>query len=498
MEIIFDSQEVMAYKEVSHQLRRIQESAECVVPDTDADIEKIISVQSAVYLKSKDLTSRGLLISGELAACVIYIGDGEAGICNVRVRKPFTMEFEAEGLESESLAQISLRIQGTDVRMVNPRKISVMFESEGELSCYGTTKLCVEASLPENAPGLYAKTETHSITLLNAVCEKSIAVNEQFPLQSGTAGLQRLITETASIQISDSQLLGSKMIIKGNVEISVCILSEERDIPAFFTFSSPFSQILDVGVEDVQCSRVRPEITGAYFDLIDTINGGKALDVELHAVLQLTCFESREIHCISDAYSNLMPAELICAQQETALDPTVRIKRLSTHEQIALTEPCRELLHVFSTLTRVSAEDGRLSAALVLDFLYRSEENQLSVCRRTITFSEETEEKLLQLIHAGEPQLDARLNGDSVDCTVAMILECADRQRELFTMVQGIKLDEERAYSQASLPTLTLIRREGESLWGLAKKYHSSVEKIRELNEDAENSTRMLLIPKCI
>ena len=498
MEINFDSQEIMVYREVSHQLRRIQESAECVVPDTDADIEKIVSVQSTAILKSKDLTSRGLLISGELSASVIYIGDGDAGISNVRLRKPFTMEFEAEGLESETMAQIALRIQGTDVRMVNPRKVSVMFETEGELSCYGTEKLCVDAALPENTPGLYAKTETRDIALLNAVCEKSIALNEQFPLQTEGNGTQRLMTENAAIQISDSQLLGSKMIIKGDVEISACTLREEGDVPTFYTFSAPFSQIIDVGVENVQCSRVRPEITGSYFDLIDTINGGKALDVELHAVLQLVCCESREIRCITDAYSNLMPAELISVRQETSLDPAVRMIRMSTREQIALTEPCRELIHVFSTLTRVGAEDGRLSAALVLDFLYRSEENRLSVCRRTLSLSEDTEEKQMQIVHAGEPELDVRLNGDSVDCTVNITFECTDRQLESFTAVQGILLDEEKAYSQASLPTLTLIRREGESLWGLAKKYHSSVEKIRELNEDAENSTRMLLIPKCV
>ena len=498
MEISFESQEILVYREFSHQLRRSQESAECVVPDTDADIEKIVSVQSSVYLKSKDLTSRGLLISGELAASVIYIGDGEAGISNVRIRKPFTLEYDVEGLESETMAQIALRLQGTDVRMVNPRKVSVMFDVEGELSCYGSEKLCVDARLPDDVPGLYARTETRNLTLLNAVCEKSIAVNEQLPLRTDSAAPVRLISEQAVMLISDCQLLGSKLIVKGSTELSICTLPEGGERPVSNVFSIPFSQIVDIGVENMQSSQVRPEITGSYFDLVDTINGEKALDVELHAVLQLVSCESRELRCITDAYSNLMPTELISVPQESALDLSIKTKKLCAEERIGLMEPCGELLEVFSTLTRVTVEEGKLNTALVLDFLYRNSDEKLTACRRTVTLSEDIGDMQVQIVRIGQPELDARADGEYVDCTIALELEYVDRRKDSFTTVQGIIMDEEKAYIQSSLPTLTLIRREGESLWGLAKKYHSSEEKIRELNEDAENTTRMLLIPKCI
>ena len=49
----------------------MQESAESVVPDTDDDIGHIATVQSYVMLKSKDITSRGVLISGEAVASLL-------------------------------------------------------------------------------------------------------------------------------------------------------------------------------------------------------------------------------------------------------------------------------------------------------------------------------------------------------------------------------------------------------------------------------------------
>jgi hypothetical protein len=83
-------------------------------------------------------------------------------------------------LESELLAQITLLIQGTDVRIINPRKLSVTFEVEGTLSCYRAEELCVEAALPHDVQGLHARTEEHTLMLPNAVCEKSMAIHEQF------------------------------------------------------------------------------------------------------------------------------------------------------------------------------------------------------------------------------------------------------------------------------------------------------------------------------
>ena len=58
-------------------------------------------------------------------------------------------------------------------------------------------------------------------------------------------------------------------------------------------------------------------------------------------------------------------------------------------------------------------------------------------------------------------------------------------------------LDEESAYDMAEFPSLSLVRVENESLWQLAKQYHSSVEQINRLNDmSLPLSGRILLVPK--
>ncbi len=495
MEINFESREISAYREYNCQSKRAQESMECVVPDTDADIEKIASVQSTVFLKSKDLSTRGILVTGELSASVLYIRDGQAGLSFLRLKKPFSLEFETDCPESETLAQVGLLIQACDVRVVNPRKIALTFEIEGMLSCYRAERLRAETTLPENAPALHVKTGQRTLVLPNAVCEKSAAVNEQFVFPPESKP-ERLVAERTDLQVSDCQLIGSKIIVKGSAETSITALTEEGELLTC-TFASPFSQIVDVGVESMSDCTVRTEITGAYYNLIDTIKGEKALDQEVHAVLQLKCSDRLEIRGITDVYSNLCPVELVRRTETYEPVSGVRTVTLRTREQVSLMETCGELLQTAASPIRVVPQGGKLSAAVNLDFLYRLPDGRLSAARRTISLEHTSDSDRIRILRASPVQVTAQAEGESMDCTVALSLDCISGETVVLDHVIGVVLEEEKAYEQETLPTLTLVRRGEESLWSLAKRYHSSEEKIRELNEEAETTTRMLLIPKC-
>ena len=186
MEIKFENKNVSMYREISRQTKKVQESAESVVPDTDDDIGRIATVQSYVMLKSKDITSRGVLISGEAVASLLYITESQESMSFVRLSKSFSVEYEVPDIESDAAAQIKLSILSTEARVINPRKVSVTFEISGELSCYKQESISIESRLPENAcRGLHARYESAELMFTDAVCEKTFAVNEQFSFPGG-------------------------------------------------------------------------------------------------------------------------------------------------------------------------------------------------------------------------------------------------------------------------------------------------------------------------
>ena len=136
MNINFENRSVQVYKQLGYQAKVIQEMCETVVPDTEEDIGDIVTLQSSVLLKGKDNTGRGVLITGEVYASVIYVNEAKDKISYIKLKRAFTIEYELNEVTPDMLAQINLHLDSSEARLINPRKISVCFEISGELSCY--------------------------------------------------------------------------------------------------------------------------------------------------------------------------------------------------------------------------------------------------------------------------------------------------------------------------------------------------------------------------
>ena len=499
MEIGFEKKVEARYRESVRLGKRIQESAESVVPDTEEDIGKIAAVQSSVLLKSKDLGGRGVLITGEARACVLCIDESREHISCVRLAKPFSTEFEIAELTGDELTQISLNVAATDARLLNPRKLSVTFDLAAELSCYVPESVAVETALPgESCRGLHVQRAETELTLPNAVCEKSFVLNEQFPLPAGTISPERLICEQAEVRADDCQLIGSKAVVKGRVLLRIAWLGENGDGPVQESFSAPFSQIIDMGAETMDLCTVRPQITGAYYDLVDSISGEKVLDAEVHILLQLVSRSRIRIRTVSDAYSNLTP---ISSQMETLRFDSAdqrRTLRVIAAESLDVMEDCADVRCVFPTLSRCSLEGETLSGAANLDILYRTGSGELSAVRRTLMLEGECGPGKTRLLWAGLAETDLRPAGKTMEARITLEADVLYEAETEISSISSVTLDEEQAFDLSRFPSLTMVRREDESLWELAKQYHSSVEAIEALAGGDAESRGMLPIPKSV
>lgn len=500
MEISFENKTVNIYREIYHQTKRSQESAESVVPDTDDDIGRIASVQTALMLKSKDVTTRGVIISGEATAALLYITEDQQKVSFVRLTKSFTMEYEEADIDPDTVAQVRLSIVNCETRVVNPRKVSVTFELAGELSCYKQESLTIDSRLPaEGSDGLHARYESTELMLVSAACEKTFGINEQFSFPSGKPAPSRLVSQQIDFSVSDSQLIGSKVIIKGNVNLSLCYLSEEVNYPLRTEFTTPFSQIIDIGEESMDNCSMNIELTSAYFDIINTISSEKALDVELHAVIQLVSRSRKSLSYVADIYSNKMPVECATQSRQFGVVSSVQKLKITSDERLSVAEDCTDVLSAFLSITEISLEQGQVKAAVGVDVVYRDSNGLLSSVHRSVNLEGDGGGQNLRLCAARLCDVYLRPDGQFIDGHISAEVSCLVCGSIEVRKVGAVSLDEDAAYDLSAYPTVTLVRVERESLWELAKTYHSSVEQIRAMNElEEEISGRLLLIPKAL
>lgn len=500
MEIKLDSKSTTAYRELTYQKKVIQEICESVVPDTDEDIGKIAAVQSSVLLKSKDITSHGVLITGEATASLIYITESQEKLSFMKIKKAFSIEYDVPEITQNDIAQINLVVVSNEAKLINPRKVSVCFEIAGDLCCYVSEEVPVEYGLPaECAEGIHIKYESSELSVISSVCEKTFSINEQLGFVNGKPEPSRIVSADARLYIIDTQFVGTKAIVKGSAEIQLTYLSDEVSYPVKTEMNTSFSQVIDISDENVDSCNIIPVVTGLYYSIADSISGDKILDLELHAVLQLSCRSDRHILYVSDSYSNVMASE--CAREKfiyNTVSDTRKIK-MSADERLNIAEDCSDVLSMFVSIGQLSHDEEQLKANIYIDILYKKDSGEICSVRRTIMMQNDLPGLGCRICATKLADIYLRPDGQLVDAHLALELFYLTCSTVEFTRVQSIKLEEEKVIELDKYPTVTLVKCTEESLWDLAKKYHSSVEKIKASNEDCEEIYgKMLLIPKTI
>ncbi len=498
MEIQFENTSINTYLPFFRQNRRIQLNQDGVVPDTNDDIGRIVSTQALVFLKGKENYNRRISVSGEIQTVIVYITEEEKQVSFVKLSKGFEIDFEDEEIDSGTQSQIRLEVVHTEARVLNPRKVSVTVELGAELTAYRWAEAAVKTKPSADSPdGLYVEDAEKDAYYIAFLGEKTFAFSEQYSFPDSQPEPKRLITVQNRLISRDVQQIGSRLILKGTVLTDVWYLADEISYPLYAQFSSPFSQILDAGEFDFRYGRTELAATAAYCDLVDTISGDKALDLELHAVLQMVSYCVQRLQYISDAYSNRVPLQCDIREQQLLCSLRSDCEILTGTDTLPIANDCSELLCTFASVTQKSYDNGRLTASVALDILYLTKAGTLSVANRSVTLAKEIPQSAVMILGAHVKDLNLRLEGDQVNCRIGVECMLESSEHVEIAAVEAIEMDTEHAYDVEAYPTLSLVRVDNESLWELAKRYHSSVESIEMLNELTEPlQGKLLIVPK--
>ena len=500
MEINFESTWVKALRETCRQTKRIQVSMESVVPDVSDDIGRVFSVQPQLLLKSKDMTAHSLIVTGEVSAVVLYMNELANAVCDLHLSQSFSLEYELEDAADDMQSCVKLLVGSSEARTINPRKVSVSVEIEGELSVYRETEIKAAAGAPTELPApIHVRTGQESGILANAVCEKTFVLNEQFSVQSGEPEPQKLLWQDVAFKLTDWQKIGSKILVKGELLVSVLYAAAEAEHPVRADFSAPFSQLIEVGKEQTDLCLIEIETTALYFNILDAIGGEKTIDAEVHALLQIVSCRRQEFTLITDAYSSRYPSALTYEDTELDASREERSLRLEKEDRIELPDNCAEVVNVLVSTGLPLVEVETIDVTAAVDVLFRSTDDTLSCVKRSLTLSgkQPAGELTTGGVHITERSF--RMEEKTLAIRLCAELSADLRMKKQLENAVSMSLEEENPIDLKSYPALTAVRVDQESLWELAKKYHSSVESIEALNETEEAlQGRILLIPKTL
>lgn len=481
-----------------------EETAEVIVPDAQPDIWQVWDASTCLLLQRKEAREGQAALYGLLKVTILYQSEGTGGAETMEATLPFDAAPELPGLTRQSLLYVCPKVLGTEVRLLNPRKILVRVAYQLDLTAFGPTEQGIPSQAEDPAAcGLRQRTgEWHSYETVH-VQEKSFTYQDTLVLPAGRPDADRLLATRTSCTCHEAKVIGSKLVFKGEASVRLLYQGEGGAVTTA-DFRLPYSQLMDAG-ENGQDSSV--ELSLVFTDCACTPVEGDRRSFQVSLALQAQAVFRRELTLplLTDLYSTSYDLSV-----EEALCPTYRLLGQGEEQETArLQLPAANLsgqlvevqVHLARTSQRQEGEDRVLTQEIEAVVLYETEEGLATARQKSRV------EHRLSGQSAGRCQVTvellrdpaAALMGESIEVTALLSFRWMILEETETPILQQVLLGEPRQADPNEPSVILRAVHPGEDLWAVAKAYHTTDEAILAasgLDSEEIYPGQRLLIPR--
>lgn len=500
MELTFQKIPVSYLKTLVHQAGVREETLELPLPEHEPDAGRVVGAWAVPVVRSRELRSGSMGVSGGVNAWVTYIPADETEPRTIGAYLPFSMSWDAPQAQQDGIMQVACRMAGADARIAGARKLLLRVN----IACEATAMMPGEAelfNLPDPPKELEVLRQHHILTLPAEAAEKQLSVQEVMELPGGSPPMESLISYTMTPDFTEAKVLGDKAVFKGVCKLHLLYMTPEKRVAAA-DLEMPLTQYAELSRHYDREEEVRllPLITEAEMTLDPE---AQELRITLGLCLQCTVMQAQTVETVADLYCPHTPITPV--ESELPLPVELDSRKMTEIAEVPMPARGTALADAQATplmprLTR--AQDKLLwEVPLWCSILYYDEAGQLQGRQSRAGVSGE-----LRLCPDCSCQGQSRVSGQitwsmeegksTLSIPVEMTAQCRGGQG--ITMITGASLGQ-RVQPDPNRPSVILRVPEPEdTLWSLAKKYRSTVDAICKANHIKEAPLppgEMLLIP---
>lgn len=467
-------------------------SVDHVLPDYMPEIRRILRVEARPHKGGKYADGEKVEFTGTVTYTLLY-ADGEGKLSSVTLSADYSFLCPYRS-EREPTVYGDTRIENTLCRLTGPRKISLK----------SALKSRIHLLLPEELPAVEAKEEIEllpfhtSCRFVRPTEGVALSIGDSLTVEGATAEEVRPLLSDARLAVREVKAEGGSVRVRGEAFVRL-LLAKEDGTPLPYLRRIPFDEeMLVEGVENGDLLLCDGEIS--LIDLsVSEGEGGAEIDLSCEGELSLLHIAELPIEGVKDAYSPLYPTHFV----EKSI-PLCRIGgsftgifsvggRGGLPEEPIVSVPDAE---GSVTAMRVEIENGRavllgdIKARLLLENAPHgeAESSSFSSYEHTFPFRIETD---IRHREKEAPRFDAtcevlylrpRVERDGVAIDAEISVKTLSYCEENFTFVSSVTLDRENPYPHRADEITVLYPDDGESLWSLGKRTHTSPAALCRLN----------------
>lgn len=472
------------------------------VPDIKPDIEKIIKEQGNIVITEVNPMNGKLMVKGSLQFNLLYISeDHSRPVHNITGELPFDEVVNLDNACSEDDVIVKWELEDLNTSLINSRKISVKaivsFQCSAEELYDEETAVAVEGD--EN---LQYQNKRMDVTQLVVNKKDTMRIKDEIRIPTGKPNLFEILYHDIRLQGVENRLQEDKINSKGEMVLFLLYISDDdAQSLQYFETELPFHNVIECnGCKENMIPSIQIEVHNKDLQIKPDEDGEeRIIDLEVVLELDMKVFEDEEVEVLSDLYSTakeIIPIKKEAEYKHLILKNNSKA-RVSDHINIGAGQP--KILQICSAdgSLRIDeqqfVEDGiEVEGVIEVQLLYLTEEDEkpIGAAKAVIPFTQLIEVKGINSNHIVElsPTMEQistiMLDSEEVEIKISLNLDLVVFDKVKEDIITDLKVEDFDLEKLQEMPSMVgYIVKNEDSLWNIAKRFYTTVEEIKELNE---------------
>ena len=487
MAVTVDKQTMSLNKVVARDTEVTWVEQDILVPDTKPDVMKIIGVEAVPFVGSADVIDGGIRVTGEVTYYILYRSMDKDKTKGISMTYPFSKTINVPDAKKDMNARVTVSTRNVIYSLPNERKVSI----KTELVFKYVVRQMGDIELIQNMKeGIDIETQNAKDNFYNVINVKQevLDTKEDINLPEGTSKIGEILQVSSNISNTDYKVSYNKILVKGDINLELLYL-EEGDTNNIFTFNTsvPFTGMIEF---DNIKENYNFDIKYSLRNLEITLGENGMLSVSAEVLADAIMFEEKEVDYVSDFYSttsnlNYDKSDVAVIKNKETINKDINIK-----ESIGTTDINNKLLssriETEHLNTKVSGSNLYIDGPLKVVVTFVNKDTNLVdsktydvLVNTMIPLSKEVDEKNVDVnIKVISKNIMVQNGNVEADINLAFVVDV-----ENIDKVTIIGTIEEEDMDPNSFDSMYMyIVKKGDTLWDIAKKYKTTVDKIANTN----------------
>lgn len=472
---------------------------EYLIPDTHPDVAQVLMLDVKPIITGKDIMQDKIYVEGKVEYNILYLAKEEEnrmGIQSVSYTDKFSNYIDIPGAEHNMSCYAENYIEHIESTIMNERKISVE----------GIIKLKVEVFKDYQYEIVKGIDTAENIQMLKKPCEidkivdnleKEMVAKSNIKISMDKPQVGKILTYDINVHKKDIKIVDSKLTIGAFVKLGILYRGMDTNEVVYLE-----DEVFINEGQEMNELRDNLKCTGDFivdaveFDVKqDDLGENRIIDTEALVRATVNIMSKEEIDMIEDAYSPDFLMELSREKYDLNVLQGQNNSEAIIKENIELDSKDAMPVQVIMSKGKVCVTERKVledkvvvEGVVNVDVLYRSNDSS----RYLYSISEElpfscgvdmpgSKIDMVSFAKASLENIEAAIEANTI--AIKCVVSVYARVNYIINKEFLVSIDKKEGEVPAKKASVTIyVVQPGDTLWSIAKRYHTSVDEIVKIN----------------